>query len=184
MSSEPIGIVAERYATALFDLADERGVLDGVGGDLAALAAMIEDSADLRRLIKSPILPRAAQARAVAALAVAAGLRAEVINFLGLVARNRRLFVLPAMIRSFQDRLAARHGRTEAEVASAIPLSAAQKDALTATLTTAFGGEVVVDTKVDPTLLGGLVVKVGSRMVDSSLKAKLQHLKFAMKGVG
>jgi F-type H+-transporting ATPase subunit delta len=184
VSSESIGVIAERYASALFELADDRGFLDEVGEDLQSLRAMIEDSADMRRLISSPVLTRAAQGRAVASVAEAAALNPITTNFLKLAARNRRLFALPAIIRSYLDRLAARRGHIDAEVASAIPLSDAQMDALAATLSATFGGEVGIDAKIDPSLLGGLVVKVGSRMVDSSLKTKLQHLKFAMKGVG
>lgn len=184
MPSETIGVIAERYATALFDLAESRGALDAVAGDLEALKAMICDSADLRRLLDSPVLSRDDQARAMTALAAKAGFDAVTNNFLGLAARHRRLFVLPAVIDVYLGRLSARRGETAASVASAVPLSQAQIDTLTDTLKAAFGGVVAVEVAVDPALLGGLVVQVGSRMVDSSLKTKLQHLKLAMKGTG
>ncbi|MGE5504745.1 MAG: F0F1 ATP synthase subunit delta [Actinomycetota bacterium] len=184
MPSETIGVIAERYATALFELADAQGALDSVAGDLKTLKAMIRDSADLRRLLESPVISRAEQGQAIAALAKAAGFGDLTTKFLGLAAKNRRLFVMPGIIASYLGQLAARRGELAASVASAVELTPAQLDALTSTLKGAFGGNVAVDVAVDPSLLGGLVVKVGSRMVDSSLKTKLQHLKLAMKGVG
>lgn len=184
MPSETIGVIAERYAAALFDLADSQGALDQVAGDLKTLNAMIRASADLGRLLDSPVLSRADQGKAIAALAQAAGFSTLTRNFLGLAAQNRRLFALPGMIGAYLARLAARRGEIAASVASAAALTPAQLDALTTTLKTTFGASVELDVKVDPSLLGGLVVKVGSRMVDSSLKTKLQHLKLAMKGVG
>ncbi len=184
MPSETIGVIAERYATALFDLAESRDALDAVAGDLETLLAMIEDSADLRRLLDSPVLSRADQSRAMTAVAAAAGFDAVTTNFLGLTAQHRRLMVLPAVIEFYLGRLAARRGETAASVASAVPMSPAQIETLTATLKAAFGGAVAVEVAVDPSLLGGMVVRVGSRMVDSSLRTKLQHLKLAMKGTG
>ncbi|HSV29377.1 MAG TPA: F0F1 ATP synthase subunit delta [Candidatus Omnitrophota bacterium] len=184
MPSETIGVIATRYATALFELAESQGALDQVAGDLKALKAMIRESADLGRLLQSPVLSRADQGKAIAAVAKEAKFTTLTANFLGLVAKNRRLFVLEGIIDAYLGRLAARRGEIAALVASAVPLSKAQLDSLTDTLKKAFGGDVAVNTSVDPSLLGGLVVKVGSRMVDSSLKTKLQHLKLAMKGVG
>lgn len=184
MPSETIGVIAERYATALFDLADAQGVLDQVAGDLKTLKVLLDESADLRRLIGSPVLSRIEQGKAVAALAAKAGFAQATTNFLGLAAKNRRLFVLPGIIASYLGRLAARRGEVAATVETAVALSEAQINSLTSTLKTAFGGNVAVEVAVDPALLGGLVVRVGSRMVDSSLKTKLQHLKLAMKGVG
>ncbi|CAA7623506.1 F0F1 ATP synthase subunit delta [Magnetospirillum sp. UT-4] len=184
MPSETIGVIADRYAAALFDLAETQGSLDRVAADLAALKAMLKESADFRRLIDSPVLSRGDQGKAIAALSASAGFGPLTANFLGLAANNRRLFVLPAIIDAFLRRLAAKRGEVAAHVASAVPLTKAQADSLAATLKTAFGSTVTVETVVDPSLLGGLVVKVGSRMVDSSLKTKLQHLKLAMKGVG
>lgn len=184
MPSETIGVIAERYATALFELAVSGDVLDQVAGDLKTLKAMIRASADLRRLFDSPVLSRADQGRAVGAVAAAAGFNPLTVNFLGLVAQNRRLFSTGGMIESYLGRLAKRRGEVAASVTTAVPLSPAQVEALTSSLKTAFGGNVAVEVAVDPDLLGGLVVKVGSRMVDSSLKTQLQHLKLAMKGVG
>lgn len=184
MPSETIGVIADRYATALFELADSQKALDAVAGDLKTLKAMIRESADLRRLVDSPVLTRAEMGKAVAALAEAAQFSDLTRNFLGLLAKNRRLFALNGVIAAFLGHLASRRGELAAEVSSAVPLSQSQLDALSSTLKTAFGGDVAVDVTVDPSLLGGLVVKVGSRMVDSSLKTKLQHLKLAMKGVG
>jgi F-type H+-transporting ATPase subunit delta len=182
--SETIGVIAERYATALFDLAESQGALDQVAGDLKALKAMVRDSADLKRLLDSPVLTRAETGKAVAALAETAKFAGLTANFLGLLAKNRRLFALVGVIDAYLGRLAAKRGELSANVASAVPLSQAQQDALVSSLKSAFGGNVAVDVSVDPALLGGMVVKVGSRMVDSSLKTKLQHLKLAMKGVG
>ena len=184
MPSETIGVIAERYATALFELADAQSALDQVAGDLQTLKALIRECADLRRVVDSPVLSRAEQGAAIAAVAKAAGFSELTTKFLGLASKNRRLFTLPGVIASYLGRLAARRGEKSASVASAVALSPAQQDALVSALKTAFGGNVAVDVKVDPSLLGGLVVQVGSRMVDSSLKTKLQHLKLAMKGVG
>lgn len=184
MPSETIGVIAERYATALYELAESQGALDSVAGDLKTLKAMIRESADLARVIYSPVLSRSEQAKGIEALAQAAGFSVLTRNFLGLAARNRRLFALLGMIEAYLGRLAAARGEIAASVASAVQLSPAQLDALQTSIKQAFGGNVAMEVKVDPGLLGGLVVKVGSRMVDSSLKTKLQHLKLAMKGVG
>ncbi len=184
MPSESIGVIADRYATALFELADSQGLLDQVASDLTTLKTMTHESEDFRRLLGSPVLSREEQGKAVSALSKAAGFSIPTTNFLGLAAKNRRLFALLGVIDAYLGRLAARRGEISAKVASAVPLSQAQIDALTTTIKTAFGGNVAIDVTVDPGLLGGLVVKVGSRMVDSSLRTKLQHLKLAMKGVG
>lgn len=184
MPSETIGVIAERYATALFELAEGQNALDLVASDLKSLKAMIRDSADFCRLLDSPVLTRAEQGKAVQALASAAKFNTLTANFLGLAATNRRLSSLPGMIECYLGLLAAKNGEIAAKVSSAVALSKGQIAALEASLKTAFGGNVAIDVAVDPSLLGGLVVKVGSRMVDSSLKTKLQHLKLAMKGVG
>jgi F-type H+-transporting ATPase subunit delta len=175
--------LAERYATALFDLADERKALDAVADDLRALRTLLQESADLRRLVGSPVLSREEQGRAVGAVADAASLSALTRNFLGLLARNRRLFALPEMIQSYLRELAHRRGEVTAQVLTAQALSAAQREAVDAQLRKAVGGKVAVEVQVDPSLLGGLVVKLGSRMVDASLKSKLHRLQLAMKGV-
>jgi F-type H+-transporting ATPase subunit delta len=178
------GGLAARYAAALFDLADEKKQLDQVAADLGSLKTAIADSSDLRRLIRSPVLSRADQSRALAAVLEKAGSADLVRRFVGLVAQNRRLFVLPDMIDAYLSQLAERRGEVTAEVVSARPLSDAQRDAVAQALRKAVGGKVAVDSRVDPTLIGGLVVKVGSRLIDSSLRTKLQRIQHAMKGVG
>lgn len=182
-SSDATGL-AGRYATALFDLAEGEKALDAVAADLKTLQTMIGESDDLVRLIRSPVISREAQSKAMGALLAKAGCGALTKKFIGLVARNRRLFALPAMIEAFGRILAARRGEMTAVVTAATPLAARQAEALGASLEKAVGRKVAVDVKVDPAILGGLVVKVGSRMVDSSLKTKLQQLRLAMKGVG
>lgn len=185
MASETAGAtgLGERYATALYELADEQKALDGVAGDLRTLRGLIDESADLRRMIRSPVLSRAEQGKAIAALAEAAGLQLLVRNILGLLAKNRRLFVLPEVIEAFLAELASRRGEVTAQVVSAQPLSDAQRQSLDERLRRAVGGKVAIETRVDPSLLGGLIVKLGSRMVDASLSSKLQRLQLAMKGV-
>ena len=178
------GGLAARYAAALFELADEKKQLDDVAADLASLKQAIGESADLRRLLRSPVLSRAEQSRAMAATLEAAGASDLVRRFVGLAARNRRLFVLPDMIDAYLSQLAQRRGEVTAEVVSARPLTDAQRDAVAAALRKAIGGQVAVAARVDPGLIGGLVVKVGSRLIDSSLRSKLQRLQHAMKGVG
>jgi F-type H+-transporting ATPase subunit delta len=176
--------VAERYATALYELAHDARQLDEVAADLKQLKALIADSGDLQRLIGSPLIPRAEQAKAMAAIVGKAGVGDLARRFVGMVARNRRLFALPQIIAAFHAMLAERRGETTAEVTSAKPLSAAQVDAIGNALRGTAGRKVQVDVKVDPKLLGGLKVKVGSRLIDASLATKLQRLQLAMKGLG
>ncbi len=181
-ASESAGL-AERYAKALLELADERKSVDSVADDLRRLREMLADSDDLERLVRSPVLSRAQQAGAVAAVAEKAGFDELTRKFLGLLAGNRRLFAIEAMIKSYLAELARRRGEVTAHVTSATPLSDAQLATVTDSLRRALGGKISVDPTVDPSLLGGLVVRVGSRMVDSSLRTKLQRLELAMKGV-
>ncbi|MGO8920970.1 MAG: F0F1 ATP synthase subunit delta [Stellaceae bacterium] len=185
MAAEAKGVsgLADRYAAALFDLADERKEFDAVAGDLQGLRAMLRDSGDLRRLIRSPVVSREAQGKGIAALAETAQLSALTRNFLGLLAQNRRLFALPEMIAGYLHRLAEARGEVTAHVVSAQELSAQQRDAVNEQLRKAVGRKVAVDIEVDPGLLGGLIVRVGSRMVDASLRSKLNRLQLAMKGV-
>ena len=178
------GGLAARYATALYELADEQKALDTVAGDLKSLQKMIDESEDFRRFIKSPVFSRGDQAKAINALAEKATLSALTQKFLGLVAANRRLFVLPSMIAAYLEMLATNRGEVTAEVISAIQLSDAQTSAITVALKQTAGRTVSLTSKIDPSILGGLIVRVGSRMVDSSIKSKLQRLKLAMKGVG
>ncbi len=175
--------LAERYAAALFDLADERRALDEVAADLSQLRAMLAASGDFSRLIRSPVLSRDVQARAIGALAESAEFSSLVRDFLAVVARNRRLFAIPAMITAFLANLAARRGEVSAQVTAARPLSEAQLAALNEQLRRSIGSRVSVDVRVDPELIGGMIVKVGSRMVDGSVKSKLQRLQLAMKSI-
>ncbi len=186
MASETTGTsgLAERYAAALFDLADQRHALDAVAGDLRELRAMLQDSGDLMRLLRSPVLSRAEQGKAVAALAERAGLSGLTRDFLGVVARNRRLFAVPAMIEAYLRNLADRRGEVTAEITVAQPLDEARHAALLEQLRRVIGTRVVVDIRVDPRLLGGMIVKIGSRMVDASLNSRLQRMRLAMTGIG
>lgn len=174
--------LAQRYAAAVCELAEERKELDQVADDLINLRAAIQESADLRRLLSSPLLDRNEQARALAALVERMGLGRTVQSFVGLIARNRRLFALKAMIDEFLADFARRRGEVRAEVVSARPLSDAQHQRLIAELRRAIGGKVAADASVDASLIGGLVVRVGSRQIDTSLKTKLLRLQLAMKG--
>jgi len=171
-----------RYATALFELATERGALDEVADDLVRLAEMIAQSRDLGRLIRSPVLAREVQGRAVSAVMERAGMSEIVRHFVGVVARNRRLFALGDMIHQFQALLARHRGEISAEVTSAKPLSAGQVARLNGALSRAMGSDVTLAADVDEGLISGLVVKVGSRLVDSSIRTKLRNLELAMKG--
>lgn len=176
--------LAGRYAAALFELADADKALDAVADDLAAFGRMIETSDDLRRLVCSPVISRDEQEKAVLAIAAKSGMNKLTQNFVGVIAQNRRLFAIPDMISAYQAILASHRGEATVEVVSAKELSDVQMKALNDALKQAVGTKVTVDAKVDPGLLGGLIVKVGSRMVDSSLSTKLQQLRLAMKGVG
>jgi F-type H+-transporting ATPase subunit delta len=174
--------LAGRYAVALFELAQEQDALDAVAADLAALRAMLEQSADLGRLIRSPVTSREEQGRAIVALAERSEFHQLTRQFLGLLAHKRRLFALPQIITVYLAMLGEHKGEVSAELTSAVALSAAQLEAVKERLTAAIGQTVTVATAVDPSLLGGLVVRVGSRMIDSSLRTKLQRLELAMKG--
>ena len=184
MSSEAAGVsgLASRYATALFELADEQKSLDAVAADLDGLQAMIDESTDFHRMIRSPVLSRDAQAGAIGAIAASAGFSELAAKFLGLLARNRRLFALPAMIRAFRELVAAHRGEVTAEVTSAKVLSDGQLNSIRKALKAAIGSDVSIHPKVEPGLLGGLVVRLGSRMMDNSLRSQLERLKIAMKG--
>lgn len=184
MSSETTGAIAQRYAAALFELAEEHNALDQVAADLKAFRDMAAASDDLIRLLRSPVIGRDAQVRAITAVADKAGFSDLTRRFLGMVAGNRRLFSVDGMIGAFLAHLAAKRGEVTATVSAAAPLSDAQLSSLTETLKAAVGSKVAIDVHVDPSLLGGLVVRVGSRMIDNSLRTKLQHLQLAMKGVG
>ncbi|MHA1600339.1 MAG: F0F1 ATP synthase subunit delta [Alphaproteobacteria bacterium] len=176
--------LAGRYALALLDLADEEKSLDSVADDLRALRQMIGESEDFRRVLSSPMFSREQQAAAVLAIAEKAGLGETTRRFTQVLARNRRLFALPQIIDAYLSELAHRRGEVTAHVTSAVELSSAQRQALVESLKASVGGKVQVDVKVDDSLIGGLIVKVGSRMIDNSLRSKLQRLQLAMKGIG
>ncbi len=173
--------VAGRYAAALFDLAKEAGALEAVEGDLKTLKSVIDASADLKSFIKSPVYDRDDQMKAVAAIADKAGFHGLTANFLKLVASNRRLFALPGMIGAFIALAAQSRGEVTAEAISAAPLSDDQVKALRLEIERDVGKAVNLETSVDPELLGGLIVKIGSRMIDSSLRTKLNRLRTRMK---
>ncbi|MCA1299885.1 F0F1 ATP synthase subunit delta [Stappia indica] len=176
--------VASRYAAALLDLSEEQGSVADVEKALTAFEKLLQDSDDLSRLVTSPVLTADAQLKALTAVLDKAGIGGLAANFLKLAAQNRRLFAVPSMIAAFRADLARRRGELSADVVSASELSDAHVAALKEALNAATGKSVTITAKVDPSLIGGLVVKVGSRMIDTSLKTKLNSLKFAMKEVG
>jgi F-type H+-transporting ATPase subunit delta len=174
--------LAGRYANALFELAREQDALDQVAENLQGLRALLAESGDLRRLIRSPVISREEQGRAIVALAERAGFHQLTRQFVGLLAHKRRLFALPQIIAVYLEMLSEHKGEVRAELTSAVELSTAQLEAVKERLTASIGQTVTVATAVDPGLLGGLVVRVGSRMIDASLRTKLQRLELAMKG--
>lgn len=176
--------VAGRYATALFEIARESNSLDQVETDILALQSALAESPEFRDMIASPIFTREDQASAVAAIAAKMNLGTPVASTLGLMARNRRLFVVPGLIAQLKGLIAAARGEVTAEVTAAQPLTDAQIDALSTTLKASVGKDVKLDITVDNSLIGGLVVKVGSLMIDTSIRAKLSNLQNVMKEVG
>jgi F-type H+-transporting ATPase subunit delta len=175
--------MAGRYATALFELALEQNEVDAVRADLDRFDALVAENADLARLVRSPVFAADEQARALAAVLDQVGIGGLAAKFLKFVASNRRLFAVPDMIRGYRQ-LAARHkGEVTAEVTLAEQPSAAHLAAIKDALAAVTKKDVQVDVKVDPAIIGGLVVKLGSRMVDSSLRTKLNAIKHAMKEV-
>ncbi|WP_108662285.1 F0F1 ATP synthase subunit delta [Acuticoccus kandeliae] len=173
--------VAHRYASALFDLAIEENALDSVEAGVNTLLAMLDESADLRRLVASPIFSAEEQARALSAVMEKAGVTGLVANFMKLAAKNRRLFATPDMLKVFNHLLAKHRGETIAVVTSAEPLSDAQAEALRNVLAEKAGGTVKLETHVDPSLIGGLIVRLGSQMIDTSVRTRLAGLRTAMK---
>ena len=185
--SEPASIssgIAARYATALFELARDSKALKALETDANALTAALSTSDDFRTLISSPVISRDDQAKSMGAIAAKMGLSDLTANTLQLMAAKRRLFVLPYVLTSLAARIAEEKGEVTAEVTSATALSAAQADTLAATLKARVGKDVKLKTAVDESLIGGLVVKLGSTMIDTSIKAKLAALQNAMKEVG
>lgn len=176
--------VAERYATALFELAGEADAIDAVATDLTSFEALLNESADLTRLIESPAFSAEEQVAAIKAILAKAGISGIAGNFIGLVASKRRLFALPGMIQGYRNMVARAKGIVSAEVTLAEAPSAGRLDEIRAALKGVAGKDVNVAVKIDPSLIGGLVVKMGSRMVDASLKTKLNSIRLAMKEVG
>lgn len=185
--SEPASIstgIASRYAQAVFDLAREEDMLAAVEYDLGLLETALADSADLRSLIASPLYSREEQGRALDALADRMGLSPITRRTLGLMAAKRRLFVLPQFLAVLRRLIAEARGEVTAEVVSAQPLTAEQEKRLAEELSAKAGRSVKLKTQVDGSLIGGLVVRLGSRMIDTSVRAKLGQLQNMMKEVG
>jgi F-type H+-transporting ATPase subunit delta len=176
--------IAGRYAQAVFDIVKEDGGLDGLAQQTQDLGSALHDSADLRDLISSPIYTRDDQARAIGALSQKMGLSPVLANTLQLMARNRRLFVLPQLVRQLQALIADERGEVTADVTSAIALNDDQQARLRDTLARKSGKKVKLNTRVDEALIGGMIVKLGSQMIDSSIRSKLASLQNAMKEVG
>jgi F-type H+-transporting ATPase subunit delta len=176
--------VAGRYATALFEIAKESKSIDELEADVATFEAALAESPELRAMLGSPVFTREDQGRAIAALASRMSLGQALANTLGLMAQNRRLFVVPALLAQLKALIAAERGEVTAEVTSAKKLTKAQSEALAKTLKGSVGKDVKIDATVDPSLIGGLVVKVGSRMIDTSIRSKLANLQNVMKEVG
>lgn len=183
-NNSEISGVAERYARALFDLSLEEKAIDATEADLGRIEAIMNESEDFMRLVKSPVFTSDEQLAAVSALLDKANIEGIVGNFVRVVTSNRRLFSLPGIIKAFRKILSIHRGEQVAEVTSAQPLSNDELEALKASIKDALGKDIAIDAKVDPELLGGLVVKVGSQMIDSSVRTKLNSLKIALKEVG
>ena len=179
---QTISGMAGRYATALFELALENKAVDAVKKDLDQFHALIADSADLNRLVRSPVFGADEQLKALSVIIERAGIGGLAANFLRVVTTNRRLFAVRDMIRAYRALVARHRGEVTAEVTVAEPLNDSNLGALKDALKNVTGGkEIDLDVQVDPAIIGGLIVKVGSRMVDTSLRTKLNAIKFAMK---
>jgi len=186
VSAQSIGAtgLAGRYATALFELANADNKLDQVANDLLRLESMIEANKDLKRLILSPIISRKDQGLAIESVLKKMGMCELTLNFIGTITQNRRLSSIIDMIASYIALLAERRGESTAEIVTATALTENQIEHLSNSLKKVIGSDVSISTKVDESVLGGLIIKIGSRMVDGSLRTKLQQLRFAMKGIG
>jgi F-type H+-transporting ATPase subunit delta len=176
--------VSGRYATALFELARDEKSIDAVKADLERFDAMLLDSADLKRLVRSPVFSSDVQSKALSAVLDKAGISGISANFLKVLTANRRLFAVDQVIRAFRALVAKFKGEATADITVAEKLSDKNLDALKAALKSVTGKDVSLEVKVDPSIIGGLVVKLGSRMVDSSLRTKLNSIKHAMKEAG
>ena len=177
------GGIAERYATAAFGIAREDGSLDGLERDADALSGALRDSPELRELTRSPVYTRADQERAIGAVAERMGLGATLANTLRLMATKRRLFVVDDLLEDLRAMIAQHRGQVTAEVVSARPLGQAQSERLARTLKESVGRDVKIDARTDESLIGGLVVRVGSKMIDTSIRSKLSALETAMRRV-
>jgi F-type H+-transporting ATPase subunit delta len=175
--------MAGRYATAVFELALESDALDSVAADLDRFDALISESPDLARLVRSPVFSAEEQVKALAAVLEGAGIGGLAAQFLKLVASNRRLFAVRDMIKGYRALIASHKGEVTAEVTLADRPSESQLAAIKEALAAVTKKDVKVDVKIDPAIIGGLVVKLGSRMVDNSLRTKLNAIKYAMKGI-
>lgn len=176
--------VAGRYASALFDLAKEASQVSDVEADLKKFQGLLAESDDLVRLVRSPVISTEDQSKAIEAIVGRAGIGGLAANFFKLIAGNRRLFAVEDMIKAFNALAAKARGEVAAEVTSAVALNDAQTADLKQALKASVGKDVTLNTRVDPSLLGGLIVKVGSRMIDSSLRTKLETLKVQLGGTG
>jgi F-type H+-transporting ATPase subunit delta len=176
--------VSGRYATALFELARDQKVVDEVKADLDKFEALLNESADLKRLVRSPVFAADAQSKALSAVLAKAGIAGISANFLKVLTANRRLFAVSDVIRAYRALVAKFKGETSADVTVAEALSDKNLDALKVALRSVTGKDVALNVKVDPSIIGGLVVKLGSRMVDGSLRTKLNSIKHAMKEAG
>ena len=176
--------VAQRYATALFELAEETGAIDTVAAALDSFNGLLAESEDLRRLVGSPAFSAEEQTAAINAVLAAAKISGIAANFIGFVASKRRLFALPGMITGYKRLVAEAKGIVSAQVTLAEVPAPKRVDEIRAALATVAGKDVDVAIKIDPALIGGLIVKMGSRMVDASLKTKLNSIRLAMKEVG
>ena len=182
--SSPVSGVADRYAQSLFELARDDGAVETVESELKSFRGLIEENADFRRLVESPAFSSDEQTRAIEAIVKAVKPSQLTGNFLRVIARNRRLFVLPGIIRGFIQMAARERGEIEAEVTSAHKLNDEQRKELAAAIGSYAGKTVTMNESVDPAILGGLVVRIGSRQIDTSLRTKLNSLKLALKEVG
>ena len=183
-TSQTVSGVAERYASSLYELASEAGSVDQIGADLAKFQAMIAESDDMKRFIESPVFSAEDQLRAVSAILDKAGIAGLTGNFVKVAAANRRLFAVPGMIKAYFQIVARNRGEASADVTSAHALTPEQENELKAALKGVTGKDVTINVTVDPSILGGLIVKVGSRQIDTSLRTKLSTLKLALKEVG
>lgn len=174
--------LAQRYATAMFELAKAQNKLDRVQADLAGFVRLMGESADLKRLVESPVISRADQVKAIQAIAERAEVDDLTKRLLGLMASHRRLFALAPVAEAYAQMLAAEKNEVAAEVVSAVPLGAADLATLKKSIAAFVGQNVTVETRVDPALLGGVIVRVGSRMLDASLRSKLKQLEQTLKG--